>query len=133
VIAITAGKFALQAADYRLPYAVTAVYPFGAERNILDPNGLAIVDRQYDFSPDIKRTDKEAIPRTAFQNELFAGISGLIWSRRSIGNFLAQPDDFIFVHNQAAARPIERQWMNWVDEYMPVEGGKQLRQLKHRT
>lgn len=133
VIAITAGKFALQAADFRLPYAVTAVYPFGAEHNILDPKGLAIVDRQYDFSPDINRTGKEAIPRTAFQNELFAGISGLIWSRRSIGNFLGQSDDFIFVHNQVAARPIERQWMNWVDEYVPVEGGKQLRRLKRRA
>ena len=53
VIAITAGKFALQAAGFRLPYAVTAVYPFGAEHNIVDPKGLAIVDRQYEFSPDI--------------------------------------------------------------------------------
>lgn len=133
VIAITAGKFALQAAGFRLPYPVTAVYPFGAEHNIVDPKALAIVDRKYDFSPDIKRTDKAAIPRTAFQNELFAGISGLIWSRRSIGNFLGQPDDFIYVHNQAAARPIEREWLNWAEEYVPVEGGKQLRQLKRRA
>jgi hypothetical protein len=132
VIAITAGKFALQAADFRLPYAVTAVYPFGTEHNILDAKANAIVDRQYDFSPDIKRTGKEAIPRTAFQNELFAGISGLIWSRRSIGNFLGLPDDFIYVHNQVAARPIERRWINWDQEYVPVESGKQLRQLKHR-
>jgi hypothetical protein len=44
----------------------------------------------------------------------------LIWPRRSIGNFLGQPDDFIFVHNQAAARPIQREWMNWVEEFQPV-------------
>jgi hypothetical protein len=62
--------------------------------------------RQYEFSPDIKRTGKDPIPRSAFQNELFAGISGLISSRRAIGNFLGPPDDFIFVHNQAAERPI---------------------------
>ncbi len=132
VIAITAGKFALQAVDFGLPHAVTAVYPFGAEQNIVDPEALAIVDRQYEFSADIKREGKDPIPRSAFQNELFAGISGLIWSRRSIGNFLGQRDDFMFVHNQAAARPIRRKWMNWVEEYQPVEGGKQLRRLKHR-
>jgi hypothetical protein len=100
---------------------------------IVDPKALAIVDRQYEFSPDIKRTGKNPIPRSAFQNELFAGISSLIWSRRSIGNFLGQPDDFIFVHHQAAARPIQREWMNWVEEFQPVEGDKQLRRLKHRT
>jgi len=65
--------------------------------------------------------------------QLVAGISGLIWSRRAISNFLGQPDDFIFVHNKAAARPIQREWMNWVQEYQAVEGGKQLRRLKHRT
>jgi hypothetical protein len=86
-----------------------------------------------EFSPDIKRTGKDPIPRSTFQNELFAGISGLIWSRRSIGNFLGQPDDFIFVHNQAAARPIQREWINCVEEFQPVAGGKQLRRLKHRT
>jgi hypothetical protein len=107
-------------------------YPFGAEQNIVDPKANAIVDRQYEFSPDIKRDGKDAIPRSAFQNELFAGISGLIWSRRSIGNFLGQPDDFMFVHNLAATRPIPRKWMNWIEEYQPVEGGKQLRRLKHR-
>lgn len=132
VIAITGGKFALQATAFRLPYPVTAVYPFGAEHNIVDPKGLAIVDRQYEFSPDIIREGKDPIPRTAFQNELFAGISGLIWSRRSIGNFLGQPDDFMFVHNLAAARPIPRKWMNWVEEYQPVEDGKQLRLTKRR-
>jgi hypothetical protein len=133
VIAITAGKFALQAGDFKLPYPVTAVYPFGTEHNIVDPKALAVVDRYYDFSPDIKRAGKDAIPRSAFQNGLFAGISGLIWSRRSIGNFLGQPDDFIYVHNQAAARPIEREWMNWAEEYQPVAGGKQLRCLKRRA
>jgi hypothetical protein len=133
VIAITAGKFALQAADFGLPHAVTAVYPFGDEHNIVDPKTLAIVDREYDFSPDIKRTGKDPIPRSAFQNELFASISGLIWSRRSIGNFLGQPDDFVYVHNQAAVRPIQREWMNWVEEFQPVEGGKQLRRLKRRA
>jgi hypothetical protein len=44
-VAFHAGKaFALQAADFRLPYPVTAVYPFGAEHNIVDPKALAIVE-----------------------------------------------------------------------------------------
>jgi len=78
---------------------------------------------------------REKIPYLAApsRTELFAGISGLISSRRAIGNFLGPPDDFIFVHNQAAERPIRRKWIKWVEEYLPVEDGKQLRRLKHRT
>jgi hypothetical protein len=132
VIAITAGKFALQAVDFGLPQAVTAVYPFGAEQIVVDPEAMAIVDRRYEFSPEIERKGKEPIPRSAFQNELFAGISGLIWSRRSIGNFLGQPDDFMFVHNLAATRPIRRKWTDWFEEYQVTEDGKQLLRLKHR-
>jgi hypothetical protein len=37
-----------------------------------------------------------------------------------------------FVHNLAAARPIRRKWMNWVEEFQPTADGKQLRRLKHR-
>jgi hypothetical protein len=38
----------------------------------------------------------------------------------------------MFVHNQAAARPIRRKWINWVEEYHPVADGKQLRLQKYR-
>jgi len=44
--------------------------------------------------------------RTAFQNEYFSGIDGLIWSRRSTGNFLSNTDDLVYVHNQPAAKAL---------------------------
>jgi hypothetical protein len=120
----------LQAADFRLPYAVTAVYPFGAEHNIVDPKGLTIVDRHYDFSPDIIHSGKD--PITAHRIPQRTPCRHLR-TDRSIGSFLGQPDDFIHVHNQTAARPIEREWMNWAEEYQSVGGGKQLRRLKRGT
>ena len=42
----------------------------------------------------------------AFQNRILSGIDGLIWSRRSTGNFLGNTDDLVFVHNQLAKRPL---------------------------
>ena len=44
-------------------------------------------------------------------------ISGLIWSRRSIGNFLSQPDDFLYVQCQVGTRPIRRTWFRWTEAY----------------
>ena len=61
--------------------------------------------RQYEFSPDIKRTGKDPIPRSAFQNELFAGISGLVSSRRAIGSFLGHYGAGTSNRCRAASRP----------------------------
>ena len=43
-----------------------------------------------------------------FRTIYFSGIGGLIWSRRSTGNFLGNTDDLVFVHNQLAKRPLPK-------------------------
>jgi hypothetical protein len=113
VVAISAGQFPLQAAGVGLPHAVTAVYPFGEEYFVIDPKTHKVIDHRFHHSGEIKRVDKKPVLRGAFQHEYFAGVSGLLWSRRSIGNFLGQPDDFVFVHNQVAQKPIPRKWIRW--------------------
>jgi hypothetical protein len=129
VVAVSASQFALQAAKEGLPYAVTAVYPFGDEFFVLDRAGQ-IVHRGHHHAGEIARINRAPVKRSAFQHKHFESVSGLIWSCRSIGNFLGQADDFVYIHNQAAQKPIPRKWIRWVEEYAPIDQGKQLRVFK---
>jgi hypothetical protein len=132
IVAISAGQFPFQAIEAGLPPAVTAVYPFGAEELILDKRRPVFLERRHHHSPEIKRVGApdDPIPRNAFQDERFAHVSGLIWSLRSIGNFLGQAHDFIYIHNSVARKPIPRAWNRWVEEYIPVEQGQKLKVTK---
>jgi hypothetical protein len=132
VVAVSAGQFSLQAAGAGLPHVVTAVYPFGEEFVVLDPATAEFSSFGHKYSAEIERMKAQAEPRTAFQHKEFASIAGLIWSLRSIGNFIGQADDFVYVHNQMAERPIPRQWIDWAEEYYPIEDGKKLRKKVRR-
>jgi hypothetical protein len=117
---------------------VTTVYPFGEEVIAIDPETAEFASLSHKYSGEIDRAKKEGkkpetAPRTAFQNEYFAGIDGLIWSRRSTGNFLGNTDDLVYVHNQLAKRPLPKRWMNWQEELFPVDGGKKLRRIKRKA
>jgi hypothetical protein len=117
---------------------VTTVYPFGEEVIAIDPETAEFASLSHKYSGEIDRAKKEGkkpetAPRTAFQNEYFAGIDGLIWSRRPTGNFLGNTDDLVYVHNQLAKRPLPKRWMNWQEELFPVDGGKKLRRIKRKA
>jgi hypothetical protein len=135
IVAISAGQFSLQAiaAGGGLPHAVTAVYPFGDEIVMLDPETGEFSSTSHTYSDAIKNSKKGQEPRTAFQHKEFASISGLIWSLRSIGNFLGESDDFVYVHNQMAERPIARGWFNWAEEYIPTDDGTKLKKKIRRA
>lgn len=135
IIAVSASQFALETAGSGLPHAVTTVYPFGEEFITIDPETSEFVSFGHKYSGEIERKRKEgedhkAIPRTAFQNEYFAKIDGLIWSRRSTGNFLGNTDDLVFVHNQLSKRPLPKRWLDWSEEYFPIDDGKKLRRRR---
>jgi hypothetical protein len=132
IIAVSAGQFPLQAIQFGLSPAVTSVYPIGHER--IDFNPLApSFSSVFDFAPQIERPGRQPVQRTMFQDPDNALISGLIWSRRSIGNFLGQPDDFVFVQNQVGSRPIRRTWLKWSEAYVVIDGGRRLWATKRRT
>jgi hypothetical protein len=104
----------------------------------IDPETAELTSLSHKYSGEIARAKKEgkkpeAVPRTAFQHEYFSGIDGLIWSHRSTGNFLGNTDDLVYVHNQLAKRPIAKGWLNWKQEYFPVDGGKKLRRLQSKS
>jgi hypothetical protein len=138
VVAIAASQFALEAdaeSGAGLPLPVTTVYPFGDEVVTINSETLEFASLSHKYSGEIERSEKTGkkpgtVPRTAFQNVYFSDIDGLIWSRRSTGNFLGNADDLVFVHNQLAKRPLPKRWLNWAEEYFPVDGGKKLRRMK---
>jgi hypothetical protein len=138
VVAIAASQFALEAdteSGVGLPLPVTTVFPFGEEIVTIDPETAEFASLSHKYSGEIERAEKEgkkpeAVSRTAFQNEYFSGIDGLIWSQRSTGNFLGNTDDFVYVHNQLGKRPLPKRWLNWAEEYFTVDGGKKLRRTR---
>jgi hypothetical protein len=134
IVAVSAAQFALEAAGEGLSHAVKAVYPFGEEFIELNPRRFEVVRFGHRYSEQITRANDKGEPilRTAFQDERFADISGLIWSRRSPGNFLGQADDLVYVHNQVARKPIPRKWVRWAEEFYPIDEGKKLRARKRR-
>lgn len=111
---------------------MTAVYPFGEEFAVLDRKTAEFKSWGHAYAAEIQRARGKPEPRTAFQHKEFASISGLIWSVRSIGNFLGQRDDFVCVHNQMAERPIPRRWIDWDAEYFPIEEGRKLQKRVRR-
>jgi hypothetical protein len=116
VVAIAASQFALEAdaeSGAGLPLAVTTVFPFGEEVVTIDPETAEFTSLSHKYSGEIERAKKEgkkpeAVRRTAFQNDYFSGIDGLIWSHRSTGNFLGNADALVYVHNQLAKRPLPK-------------------------
>ncbi len=133
IIAISAAQFSFQAVTGGLPYAVSAVYPFGEQEITIDGETAKFVKSEFTLSESIERKAKPEGPikRTAFQSEELRDISGIIWSRSSIGNFSTIQHDLTFVHNQRAARPIPTGWIRWREEYYPL-AGKNTLQVRRR-
>lgn len=128
IVAISGVQFSLLAGTLGLPYVVSAVHPFGDEQFMLDRNTMKVVAREFTFSDSIMRTAKpdDPIGRMAFHNDIYRDISGIIWSRSSIGNFSPIRHDLVYVHNQRADRPIPRGWVRWTEEYYPLAGTNTL-------
>jgi hypothetical protein len=85
IVAVSAGQFALQAAGEVLPHPISAVYPIGEEITTLDSKTGQIRTR-YTYSAEIERKKgtkpqdamRENVARTAFRNENYKSIAGLI-------------------------------------------------------
>ena len=120
----------MQAMPFGLPYAVSAVYPFGQEQFVIANNDVRNAKRSFGYAGRIERENADPIPRTAFQHDYFKNIAGLIWSRRSMGSFLGQKNDLTFVHNQVAVKPIPRAWTRWAEEYVAPRDQNVLRRFR---
>jgi hypothetical protein len=103
VVAIGAGRFATYAQGIGFPLAVSAVFPIGNQFVRVDRSTLEIVEHGFQPSNTIERATGDDIPRSAFVDPNFHDISGLIWSRVSIGNMRRAIPPLSFIHNRFAA------------------------------
>lgn len=85
LVAVGAGRFGLYASEQPLPSVLSSVFAIGPEVVTVDLARDEIVDQRFEPSFRIERAGG-AIPRTAFLDERFKAVSGVVWSRASIGN-----------------------------------------------
>lgn len=117
LIAINAGRFGVIVPEEPLPLVMSAVFPLGPQYLTIDRDSGDVVDEGFQFSPSIARTG-DSIPRTAFLDERFDHVSGLLWSRTSIGS-LGQPSrPLTLVHNPLAKQPMAPRWGVWDREFI---------------
>jgi hypothetical protein len=117
LIAIGGGRFGIHVPESGLPLIMSSVFPIGAEFVTVDRDHGGLIDQGFETSLAIKRQGPE-IPRTAFVCDQFSHISGIIWSRISIGNTSRNQRPLTLVHNPCAVVPMAQFWGVWDREFV---------------
>jgi hypothetical protein len=120
LIAIGAARFGIYAQGPGFPLALFAVFPIGDEFVRVDRDKLK---RGFLSSGTIKRISNDDIPRTAFMDTEFSHVSGLIWSRVSIGNMSRKVRPLSFIHNPLCSNEMPQRWGVWDREFVTTRDG----------
>jgi hypothetical protein len=120
LIAIGAGRFGAHVSEWPLPLIMSALFPIGDMFVTLDRFTGGVIDQGFEASLHIVRHG-EPIERTAFINDLFSHISGVLWSRIGIGNMDSLMRPLTFVHNPNAAVRMPESWGVWDREFVTME------------
>ena len=121
IIAITVGSIHANFFLDEIVEAARAVYPIGDQYVRFDSSLREIVESGRVESRSIPKVTPEGhttpIKQTAFLDPKYDGISGLIWSRMSIGDCLdLQSHGLKYIHNVRGAR-LRGQWIPWKEEF----------------
>lgn len=105
--------------DYRLPYIVQAVLPFGPPTWQFDKEGKALVWRGHLYQGSVTKKSGTHVPTTAFLNPSNAWLSGVLYSRMNPLNMWRRTeDDLLFVHNcTATTKRLPLGWFQSGREY----------------
>lgn len=122
IIAISASRFGVYVAEQPLPLIMTTLFPIGDAFITIDRDTGDVVEEGFHAAPLIHR-ERDPIPRTAFLNERFADISGVIWSRVGLGNLSRQVRPITYVHNPLAQVPLPTNWGVWDREFVTTRQG----------
>jgi hypothetical protein len=123
LIATGGCHFGIYAGGMGLPLAVSSVFPIGNYHVQIRRDTLEVAGEGYARCEEIPR-EEGAIPRTAFMDDRFSHISGMIWSRVSIGNMNRAERPLSLIHNLVAANPIPRNWGVWDREFVCEDDGE---------
>lgn len=116
LVAIGACRFGAYASD-NPPSALKAVFPIGDEYVRVNHENFEIVEAGFETSWTIERANGD-IPRTAFLDDEYRQISGLIWSRAGIGNFNRNVRPISIIHNPVSEVRMPKGWSAWDREYV---------------
>jgi hypothetical protein len=122
IIAISASRFGVYVADQPLPLIMTTLFPIGDAYITIDRETGNVVDEGFHPAPFIDR-ERNPIPRTAFLDERFADISGVIRSRVGLGNLSRRSRPLTYVHNPLAQVPLATSWGVWDREFVITPRG----------
>lgn len=123
IIAISASRFGAYVAEQPLPLIMTTLFPIGDAFIVIDRDTGEVAEQGFHAAPLIHR-ERNPIPRTAFLDERFADISGVIWSRISIGNLSRLDRPITYVHNPLAQVPLPTNWGVWDREFVTTPLGE---------
>lgn len=124
IIAISASRFGVYVSEQPLPLIMTTLFPIGDAYITIDREAGDVVAEGFHAAPFIHRDrDREPIPRSAFLDEGFADISGVIWSRIGIGNLSRQVRPITYVHNPLAKASLPTNWGVWDREFVTTRHG----------
>lgn len=112
IIAISASRFGVFVAEQPLPLVMTTLFPIGDAYVTINRMTGDVLEEGFHAAPFIQR-ERNPIPRTAFLDERFADILGVIWSRIGIGNLSRQVRPITYVHNPLAQTPLPLNWGVW--------------------
>jgi hypothetical protein len=122
IIAISASRFGPYVTEDP-PLVMSSFFPIGDTYVTVDRETGDIVAQGFQAAPFIERQG-EPIPRTAFLDERFADVSGVVWSRVRLGNISRGSRPLTYVHNPLARRPLSRRWGIWDREFVTVIDGE---------
>lgn len=117
IIAISGSRFGVYAPEQPLPLVMTTLFPIGDAFITIDRDTGDVLEEGFHTAPLIHR-ERNPIPRTAFLDERFADISGVIWSRVGLGNLSRQIRPITYVHNPLALAPLPANWGIWDREFV---------------
>ncbi|KWV49233.1 hypothetical protein [Stenotrophomonas maltophilia] len=122
IIAISASRFGLYVPERPLPLIMTTLFPIGDAFLTINRDTGDVIEEGFHAAPFIQR-DRNPIPRTAFLDERFADVSGVIWSRICPGNLSRQVRPITYVHNPLAQTPLPMNWGVWDREFVTTRQG----------
>lgn len=123
IVAINASRFGVYVTEQPLPLIMTTLFPIGDAYITIDRETGNVIQKGFHAAHFIQR-ERDPIPRTAFLDDRFANISGVIWSRIGIGNLSRQVRPITYVHNPLAQVPLPTKWGVWDREFVTTRNGE---------
>jgi hypothetical protein len=135
VIAVSSAALWPHLEGVGLPRILSAVFPIGRERVVVDRETFAVVRVEHEYRGEIFRAGGAGIPTTAFLSPEYAMISGLIHDSARPTSLRQQGNArFVSANNPTTTVPLPPGYFGLGEEYRsaPDGDGFSLQRIEHR-